>query len=189
MLELDTADRGAGNAFSSDLSREQLHAAGVSTTHLDAIEEGVLDALTRGPLLGYPVIDVNVRLVGATAHETDSSDVSFRAAASMATSEALEASGPRLLEPLMQVEVSTPEDFTGAVHADLSTRRGRVLGMEPRGASQAIRADVPLAQMVGYATALRSATQGRASYSMQFARYSEVPRELQDQLITSIRGY
>ena len=188
-LVLTAAERGAGNAFVQELSREQLHEKRISEPFLAAIEEGVHDALSRGPLLGYPVIDVEVRLVDAAAHDTDSSDVSFRAAASMAVSEALEDSSARLLEPVMEVDVAAPEDFTGAVHADLSTRRGRVLGMEPRGVSQAIRADVPLAHMVGYATALRSATQGRASYSMQFARYSEVPKDLQGGLVTSIRGY
>jgi len=186
---LSVSERGAGNAFVQELSREQLHDKRISAGFIAAIEEGVHDALSRGPLLGYPVVDVYVRLVDASAHETDSSDTSFRAAASMGVSEALEESSARLLEPVMEVEVAAPEDFTGAVHADLSTRRGRVLGMEPRGVFQSIRANVPLAQMVGYATALRSATQGRASYSMQFARYSEVPKELQHDLITSIRGY
>jgi elongation factor G len=147
------------------------------------------DSLSRGPLLGYPILDVCVRLVAAQYVEGDSSAASFRAAATMATNKAIEGAGARLLEPVMSVEVVAPEDYVGNVHSDLNTRRGRVLGLGPRGNAQAIQAQVPLAEMVGYATSLRSVTQGRASHTMQFAAYSEVPTDLQKQIIEKVRGY
>src|SRR5690606_34342717 len=162
---------------------------GIPKEFLAAALEGVSDALTRGPLLGYPVIDADVRITGLMLHETDSTLPSVRAAATMGTSQALERAAPRLLEPLMAVEVVAPEEFTGSVHSDLSTRRGRVLGMDPRALSPVISAEVPLAEMVGYATGLRSATQGRASYTMQFSRYDAVPSNLQEAIITQVRGY
>ena len=148
-----------------------------------AIAEGVTDAFTRGPILGYPVIDVEVKLTDGGYVEGDSSAASFRAAASMGMMEAFEAAAPVLLEPTMKVEVIAPEDFTGHVVSDLNGRRGRIQGMEPRGISQVIDAEVPLAEMVGYATALRSATQGRASYTMQFSHYEGVPSQVVDQIV------
>ncbi len=188
-LKLEPAERGTGNRFESTLDKKVLAERKIPKEFVSAIEEGVGDALTRGPLLGYPMIDVAVTLTDLALDEADSSENSFRAAATMATMQMVEKAGPRLLEPLMKVEVVVADEFTGNVHSDLSTRRGRVLGMEPRGRAQAITADVPLAHMVGYATALRSATQGRASYTMQFARYAEVPTDLQDEVVTSVRGY
>ena len=154
-----------------------------------AVREGAMDALTRGPLLGYPVVDVEVRLKDGAYVEGDSTAVSFRAAATMGLMEAFEKAEPRLLEPMMKVEVEVPEDFTGHVVNDLAGRRGRVQGMEPLRGLQVIDAEVPLAEMVGYATALRSATQGRASYTMHFSHYAEVPSDRQAEIVTRARGY
>jgi elongation factor G len=154
-----------------------------------AAREGVMDAFTRGPTLGYPVVDVAVRLMDGAFVEGDSSAASFRAAASMGMMAALEEAGPVLLEPSMKVEVIVPEDYTGHVVSDLNGRRGRVLGMEPRGHFQVIDAEVPLAEMVGYATALRSATQGRATYTMRFSHYTEVPHDVEQDIVRRVRGY
>ena len=188
VVDLTPAERGTGNKVTLELAKTSENDA-ISNEFRAAAVEGVEDALTRGPLLGYPVIDVQARITALTLHETDSTVASIRAAATMATTQALEKAAPRLLEPLMAVEVVTPEEFTGSVHSDLSTRRGRVLGMDPRALSPAISAEVPLAEMVGYATGLRSATQGRASYTMQFARYDAVPSNQQEAIITQVRGY
>src|SRR5690606_25040729 len=161
--------------------------------YVAAAREGITDSFTRGVLIGYPLEDVRVRLVDAHYEEDASSESSFRAAAAMALNEALERANPRLLEPVMAVEIVTPEDFTGTVVSDLTgTRRGRVLGMDaaPGARSvQVVRAEVPLAAMVGYATALRSATQGRASYTMHFSHNAEVGRDLQASIVTQLRGY
>jgi elongation factor G len=187
-LELEARERGAGNRVENALPDTDEFAK-FPKEFVAAALEGITDSLTRGPLLGYPVIDVGVRLVSATFVEGDSSGSSFRAAATMGTNKAIEAAGPRLLEPLMSVEVVGPEEFIGNVHSDLNTRRGRVLGLGPRGNAQVVQAHVPLAEMVGYATSLRSVTQGRASHTMQFAAYSEVPSDLQQQIIEKVRGY
>lgn len=176
-LRLQAAERGAGISVAADGEWS------VPAEFVRAAREGVEDALGRGPLLGYPVLDVHVDLIGLEQRENGSSDASFRAAATMAATQAISAADPQLLEPVMEVEVVVPDSFTGNVHADLSTRRGRVLGMEPRDTVQTIRAEVPLAEMVGYATALRSTTQGRASYSMQFAKYAAVPSATQKTLV------
>jgi elongation factor G len=134
-----------------------------------------------------------VRLTEARFDETHSSESSFRAAASMAMAEGMEAASPRLLEPVMDVEVVVPEDFTGNVVSDLNGRRGRVMGMNPAPGSsrtaQVVAAQVPLAEMVGYATALRSATQGRASYTMQLSHNAEVPQDVQADIVQRVRGY
>ncbi len=189
-LELAPRERGSGNAVELRLPTDERELAQKTPKpYLEAIREGVTDALTRGPLLGYPVVDVGVLVVDLAFDETDSSDTSFRAAGAMAAAKALEDGCVRLLEPLMAVEVVTPEEHTGNVHSDLSTRRGRLMGMEPRQNVQLLVAEVPLAEMVGYATALRSATQGRASYTMQFARYSEVPPDQQESIVKKVRGY
>jgi elongation factor G len=196
-LEVAPRERGSGNLVESGLP--QLDAKRGASTRSQPGElprefvasalEGITDALTRGPLLGYPLVDVGVRLVAASFVEGDSNAVTFRAAGTMATNKALEQSGARLLEPLMDVEIVVPEEFVGNVHSDLNTRRGRVLGMSTRGNAQVLAAHVPLAEMVGYATSLRSVTQGRASYTMQLATLAEVPLDLQAQIIQKVRGY
>jgi elongation factor G len=154
-----------------------------------AVRDGVADAMTRGPLLGYPIVDTEIRLLDGAYIEGDSSPMSFRAATSMGLMEGLEKASPTLLEPVMKVEIEVPEDFTGHVISDLRGRRGRVLGMAPRLGLQVVDSEVPLAEMVGYATALRSSTQGRASYSMHFSQYAEVPPDLQAAIISRTRGY
>jgi elongation factor G len=194
-LEIEPRERGAGNSVVNALpvpetsAKSRASAAEVPKEFVAAALEGMGDALTRGPLLGYPIIDAQVRLLAASYIESESNAASFRAAATMAVNKAIESAGARLLEPVMNVEVVGPEEFIGNVHSDLNTRRGRVLGLETRGNAQVIQARVPLAEMVGYATSLRSVTQGRASYTMQFAAYAEVPGDLQQQLITKVRGY
>ncbi|MCA9684857.1 MAG: hypothetical protein KC457_21920 [Myxococcales bacterium] len=191
--ELEPRERGSGNSVVSAMPEEPSGGKNQPPKFprelLAAALEGISDSLTRGPILGYPVVDVAVRLVAATFVEGDSSAASFRAAATMGTNKAIVAAGARLLEPVMRVEVVGPDEFIGNVHSDLNTRRGRVLGMEPRGNAQVVLATVPLAEMVGYATSLRSVTQGRASYTMQFAAYSEVPSDLEEQIIKKVRGY
>jgi elongation factor G len=157
--------------------------------HLAAVRDGATDAMSRGPLLGYPIVDVEIRLIDGGYVEGDSTPMSFRAATTMGIMEALEKANPTLLEPMMKVEIEVPEDFTGHVHSDLRGRRGRVMAMGPRQGLQVIDSEVPLAEMVGYATALRSATQGRASYSMHFSHYAEVPTDLQAAIVTRTRGY
>ncbi|KIG15740.1 Translation elongation factor G [Enhygromyxa salina] len=187
-LELEARERGSGNSVENALPATE-EILKFPKDLLAAALEGIGDSLSRGPLLGYPVVDVRARLLAVTFIEGDSSVASFRAAATMGTNKAIEQAGARLLEPMMSVEVVGPEEFIGNVHTDLNTRRGRVLGLGPRGNAQVVQAHVPLAEMVGYATSLRSVTQGRASHSMQFAAYSEVPTDLQQQIITKVRGY
>ncbi len=187
-LSLATRDRGAGCRYENRLPATEIYEK-LQDDFLEAISEGVNDALLRGPLLGFAVQDVEIWLVDVVWLENCSSVSSFRAAATMATSRMIEAAHPCLLEPLMAVEVVVPCDFVGNVHSDLSTRRGRVLGMDTRGANQVLSATVPLAEMVGYATELRSVTQGRASYTMLFNCYAEVPQDRQVQIIKKVRGY
>jgi elongation factor G len=139
-------------------------------------------------LAGYPVVDVRVELVEGSYHEVDSSERAFKIAGSMAFKEAMKRATPKLLEPMMAVEVVTPDEYLGDVMGDLNSRRGRVEGLEPRGNAQAIRARVPLATMFGYATDLRSTTQGRATFTMQFDRYEEAPRDLLAKLTESDTG-
>lgn len=193
VLEVSARERGSGNLFESVLPKRDDGNPSLPKPLLAAAKEGVTDSFTRGVLIGYPLEDVLVRLVDASYEEDSSSEASFRAAASIAVNEALERATPRLLEPVMAVEILTPEDFTGAVVSDLTgTRRGRVLGMDAGPAArsvQVVRAKVPLAEMVGYATALRSATQGRASYTMHFSHNAEVGRDLQASIVTQLRGY
>ncbi|HWV39522.1 MAG TPA: elongation factor G [Vulgatibacter sp.] len=153
------------------------------------IEKGVVEAMEGGVLAGFPVIDVKAELFDGSYHEVDSSDVAFKIAGSMAFKEAAAKAQPVLLEPIMSVEIEAPDDYTGDVIGDINARRGRILGMEPSHGLQVIRAEVPFAEMFGYATDLRSKSQGRATYSMQFANYQEVPRNLADEIVGKIRGY
>jgi elongation factor G len=147
----------------------------IPTEFIPAVEKGVEEALENGPRAGYPMVDVRVTLTDGKYHDTDSSEIAFRIAGSLALKAAVQRAKPVLLEPIFAVEVVTPEEFMGEVIGDLNRRRGHVNGMEQRGNAQVVTAQVPLAEMFGYATDVRSNTQGRATYTMQFERYEVVP--------------
>lgn len=155
---------------------------------IPAVQKGVQEALESGLLAGYPVCDVRVILLDGSYHEVDSSELAFKIAGSMAVRAAGEKAHPVLLEPVVRVEVVVPEEYMGDVIADLNARRGRIEGMELRGTSQIIRALVPLAEMFGYATDLRSRTQGRGSFTMHFARYEEVPPNVAEEILSRVQG-
>ncbi|RMD59936.1 MAG: elongation factor G, partial [Nitrospirae bacterium] len=155
----------------------------VPKEYVPAIEKGVREAMELGVLAGYPVLDIKVTLFDGSYHEVDSSEMAFKIAASMAFKEAFMKAKPILLEPIMKVEVVTPENFMGDVMGDLNSRRGRIQGMEMRGNAQVITCFVPLAEMFGYATDLRSMTQGRATYTMQFSHYEQVPANIAEQIL------
>jgi elongation factor G len=154
----------------------------IPSEFLPAVEDGVEEALQSGVKAGYPMVDVRVELIDGSSHDVDSSEMAFKIAGSMAVQEAARRANPVLLEPVMAVEVVTPEEFLGDVIGDLSRRRGKVEGQEPRGNAVAIQASVPLGEMFGYATDLRSSTQGRATFTMQFERYEEVPASIAEQI-------
>lgn len=156
--------------------------------YIPAVDKGIQEAMTSGVLAGYPVVDIKVELVDGSYHEVDSSEMAFKVAGSMAIKEALKKADPILLEPIMAVEVNTPEEFMGDVMGDLSSRRGHIEGMERRGNAQVVRARVPLANMFGYATDLRSRTQGRASYTMQFKAYEPVPKSIADEIVSKMQA-
>jgi elongation factor G len=155
----------------------------VPTEFIPAVEKGVEDAMANGPRAGYPLVDVRVTLTDGKYHDTDSSEIAFRVAGSLALKAAVQRAKPVLLEPVFSVEVVTPEEFMGEVIGDLNRRRGQVNGMEQRGNAQVVTGHVPLAEMFGYATDLRSNTQGRATYTMQFDRYEEVPANIAEKVI------
>jgi elongation factor G len=155
---------------------------------IPAVEKGVREALDSGVLAGYPIVDVKVRLTDGSYHEVDSSEIAFKIAGSMAFKEACRKARPVLLEPVMEVEVVTPRDYVGAVIGNLNSRRGRILSQEIRGTSEVVRAQVPLGQMFGYVTDLRSMTQGRATSTMQFARYEEVPPAIAEEITAKASG-
>ena len=152
------------------------------------VDQGIKEALEGGILAGYPMVDVKATLYDGSYHDVDSSEMAFKIAGSMAFKEAARRATPVLLEPVMSVEVVVPEDYAGAIIADLSSRRGKISGMEHRAGSQVIKAMVPLSEMFGYATQMRSNTQGRATFSMHFARYEEVPRSVSDEIIARVQG-
>jgi elongation factor G len=156
--------------------------------YIPSVDSGIREALEAGMVAGYPVVDVGVKLVDGSYHDVDSSEMAFKVAGSMAIKEALQRAKSILLEPVMAVEVVTPEDFMGDVMGDLTSRRGHIEGIEPRSNSQVIRASVPLAEMFGYATDLRSRTQGRASYTMQFKAYEPVPKSIAEEIVSKVRG-
>ncbi len=160
----------------------------IPTEYIPAVEQGIEEALVSGVKAGYPMVDVRVELVDGKYHDVDSSEMAFKIAGSMAVQEAARRAKPVLLEPVMSVEVVTPEDFLGDVIGDLSRRRGKVQGQEPRGNALAVHAFVPLGEMFGYATDVRSSTQGRATYTMQFERYEEVPQNIAEQIVESTAG-
>ena len=158
----------------------------VPREYIPAVEKGVIDTLTNGVLAGYPVVDVKVTLTFGSYHDVDSNENAFKMAASMGFKDGCRKANPVILEPMMAVEVETPEDYAGTVMGDLSSRRGMVQGMDDMvGGGKIIKAEVPLSEMFGYSTSLRSATQGRATYSMEFKHYSEAPKNVADAIITA----
>jgi elongation factor G len=156
--------------------------------YIKPIEQGIREALETGPLAGYPVVGVEVDLYDGSFHDVDSSEVAFKIAGSMAFQDATKRARPVLMEPVMEVEVVTPEDYMGEVIGDITSRRGRVQHMEARGNAQVIQARVPLSEMFGYATDLRSLTQGRATYSMQFAAYEQAPKNVSEEIVAKAAG-
>jgi elongation factor G len=160
----------------------------VPSEFIPAVEKGCEEALENGVIAGYPMVDIRVTLVDGKYHDTDSSEIAFKVAGSLAFKEAARRAKPVLLEPIFSVEVVTPEDFLGDVIGDLSRRRGRIEGQERRGNALTVTARVPLSEMFGYATDLRSTTQGRANYTMQFEAYEQVPPNIAEKVIESRGG-
>jgi elongation factor G len=183
VITLEPTGPGGGYEFLDEIS-----GGVIPKEYIGPVNQGITEALTSGVLAGYPVVDVRVRLTFGSYHDVDSSEMAFKIAGSIAVKKAARLASPVLLEPVMAVEVVTPEDYMGDVIGDLSSRRGRVEGMEQKGNSQAIRALVPLADMFGYATDLRSRTQGRATYTMQFHSYAEVPDSISKEIVAKATG-
>jgi elongation factor G len=182
-IKLDPQPAGTGYEFVNDIV-----GGSVPKEFIKPIDQGIQEALEGGILAGYPMVDVKATLYDGSYHDVDSNEMAFKIAGSMAFKEAARKASPVLLEPVMQVEVVTPEDYAGVIMGDLSSRRGRIEGMEHRAGSQVIKAIVPLAEMFGYATHMRSSTQGRAEYSMHFARYEEAPRSVAEEIIAKVQG-
>jgi len=182
-IYLDPQEPGKGYEFVNEIV-----GGTVPKEYIKPVDHGIQEALEGGVLAGYPMVDVKATLYDGSYHEVDSNEMAFKIAGSMAFKEAARRASPVLLEPVMSVEVVTPEDYAGTIMGDLSSRRGRIEGMEHRAGSQVIKAIVPLAEMFGYATHMRSSTQGRAEYSMHFARYEEAPRSVAEEIIAKVQG-
>jgi elongation factor G len=177
-LKMEPNDAGKGFEFI-----DEIKGGAVPREYIPAVEKGLNETLPNGVLAGYPVVDVKVTLFDGSYHDVDSNENAFKMAASMAFKDGMRKANPVLLEPMMSVEVETPEDFMGNVVGDLSSRRGMIQGMDDLPGMKAVRAEVPLAEMFGYSTALRSATQGRATYTMEFKHYSEAPKSVAEAII------
>jgi elongation factor G len=178
VINLEPAQPGEGYEF-----LDKIVGGRIPREYIPAVDLGIQEAMESGILAGYPVVDIRVELVDGSYHDVDSSEMAFKVAGSMAFKEAMKRAKPKLLEPVMAVEVVTPEEYLGDVMGDLNSRRGRIENLEPRGNAQVIKARVPLAAMFGYATDLRSTTQGRATFTMQFERYEEVPQSIAGEIV------
>jgi elongation factor G len=183
VINLEPLEPGHGFVF-----EDMIVGGSIPREYIGSVEDGVKGALENGVLAGYPVVDVKVELVDGSFHEVDSSEMAFKIAGSMAFKAAVERAKPVLLEPVMDVEVVTPAEYMGDVVGDINSRRGKVGGMAQRRDAQLIGASVPLAEMFGYATTMRSLSQGRAVYSMQFSHYEQVPKSKADEIISRIKG-
>ena len=182
-ITLENTGPGGGYEFVDKISGGR-----IPKEYIPSVDAGIQQAMTSGVLAGYPTVDIRATLTDGKYHDVDSSEMAFKIAGTQAFKEAARKAKPILLEPIMNVEVSTPEDYMGDVMGDLSSRRGKLGGMEQRGNSQIIRAQVPLSEMFGYATDLRSRTQGRATYTMQFDSYQQMPSNVQEEIVTRVRG-
>jgi elongation factor G len=184
VVEFEPAEPGQGFIFEN-----KIVGGVVPKEFIGPIENGIKEAMLSGLLAGYEVVDVKATLVDGSYHDVDSSEVAFKIAGSLAFKDGCSKANPVLLEPVFKVEVVVPEDYMGEVMGNVSSRRGRIEGMEGRNGLQAIRAIVPLAEMFGYATDLRSRTQGRGTYTMQFSHFEEVPKNVAEQIIEKRKGY
>nr|AKQ04727.1 elongation factor G, elongation factor G [uncultured Gemmatimonadetes bacterium Rifle_16ft_4_minimus_7] len=183
VINLEPVEPGHGFVF-----EDKIVGGTIPREYIGPVEQGIKEALENGVLAGYPVVDVKVELVDGSYHDVDSSEIAFKIAGSMAFKEAASRAKPVLLEPIMDVEVITPSEYMGEVLGDLSSRRGKIGGMTQRGEAQVIGASAPLAEMFGYSTVLRSLTQGRAVYTMQFSHYAEVPKSKADEIVSKLKG-
>ena len=183
ILRVEPIERGAGIIFESSVDSKT-----VPNEFLASIKKGVVDTMDSGPLIGYPMTDVKVTLVGGSYHEEESTEMAFGVAAAMAVRRATAEAEPKLLEPVMDLEVTTPEEYIGDVIADINTKRGKIAGVSSETNIQVLKAHVPLAEMFGYSTSLRSATQGRANFTMQFLMYDVVPAAKAEAIVKKIRG-
>ena len=183
VINLEPLPPGSGFEF-----EDSVKGGNVPREYIPAAEKGMRDALESGILAGYPLVDMKATLIDGSSHNVDSNEMAFRIAGSMALQEAAKRAGVKLLEPMMSVEVVTPEEYMGDVIGDLSSRRGKVESMETRGSARVVTALTPLAEMFGYATDLRSRTQGRATYTMQFHSYQEVPTAAAQEIVAKVRG-
>jgi elongation factor G len=182
-LDLAPLERGTGFEFVN-----KTVGGSIPREYVPAVEKGVKEAMEGGVLAGYPLVDCKVTLFDGSYHEVDSSEMAFKIAGSMAFKEGAKKAGIALVEPIMGVEVVTPEDYMGDVIGDLNSRRGKILSMEKRAKAQVIKGTVPLSDMFGYATDLRSKTQGRATYTMQFSHYEEVPKSIMEGIVAKRKG-
>jgi elongation factor G len=183
IIDLEPTGPGGGYEFV-----DKVTGGDIPREYIPAVDAGIQQAMEGGVLAGYPLVDIRATLTGGSFHDVDSSEMAFKIAGSLAVKKGARQAKPVLLEPIMSVEVVTPDDYMGDVIGDLSSRRGKVEGMEQRGNAQVVRAQVPLAEMFGYATDLRSRTQGRATYTMQFDSYQQVPVSIAEEIIARIRG-
>jgi elongation factor G len=183
VIDLEPLAPGSGFEF-----EDAVKGGNVPREYIPAVEKGMREALDGGILAGYPLVDLRARLIDGSSHNVDSNEMAFKIAGSMAIQQAAKVAGIKILEPVMELEVVTPEDYMGDVIGDLSARRGKVESMGTRGPARVVKATVPLAEMFGYATDLRSRTQGRATYSMQFHSYQEVPTAAATEIVAKVRG-
>ena len=183
VIEIEPNEKGKGFEFENAIV-----GGVVPREYIKPTEQGIIEAMKNGVLAGYPVEDVKVKLFDGSFHAVDSSEMAFKIAGSIAFKEGAHRAGPVILEPIMAVEDVTPEEYLGDVMGDLSSRRGKIEGMNPRKDAQVVKAMVPLSEMFGYATVLRSMSQGRALYTMQFSHYEQVPKSISDQIIEKVRG-
>ncbi|MFZ1323238.1 MAG: elongation factor G [Ignavibacteria bacterium] len=182
-IEIEPNEKGKGFIFENAIV-----GGSIPKEYINPVAEGIEEAMKNGVLAGYPVEDIKVKLYDGSYHDVDSSEMAFKIAGSMAFKEGAKKASPVILEPIMEVEVVTPEEYMGDVMGDLSSRRGRIEGMSQRSDAQVIKSMVPLSEMFGYATTMRSMTQGRAIYTMQFSHYDEAPKSISDQIIEKIKG-
>jgi elongation factor G len=180
VIDMEPNTQGGGYEFVN-----KIVGGSIPREYIPSIDAGIKEAMEAGVLAGFPVVDIKVTLVDGSYHDVDSSEMAFKVAGSMAFKEASKRAKPVLLEPVMAVEVVTPEEYMGDVIGNINSRRGQIEGMEPRGNAQVIRAKVPLAEMFGYATDVRTMSQGRATYTMQFLHYAEVPHSIAEKLTES----